>query len=365
MRKYYIYTVALLSVLLVSCGGNEFKVKGNVEGGCDTTKLVLESATNGRWLLVDSVKLSEDGDFKIVQPAPEYADIYRLRHGSQSIYFPIDSVDNIEVKTKLAKFDSDFTLSGSDHAVALMNVDKKALELTNASGAQAIEMKKAWKEQLIKTILSDPSSIVSYYIINKYINEEPLFDPLDDMDLKIIGAVANAYNTFKPTDPRTAFMVNLVLNGRSNRMREKAAGDTMYVKEVPLIDIKLQDKNGKNVNLSDVTTKGKVVVLNFTIYSAEFSPMFNKVLADVYRKHQAEGLTIYQIGYDPDEFQWRQSAANLPWITVYDPDGNQSRNLTSYNVTMVPTTFVINRKGEIVERVDDVTRLESIVSKYL
>ncbi len=365
MRKYYIYTVALMSMLLVACGGNEFKVTGNIEGGTDTTKLVLETSTNGRWFLVDSVKLSKDGDLKITQPAPEFADIYRLRHGAQSIYFPIDSVDHIEINAKISSFDKGYTLSGSDHAVALMNVDKKALELTNATGAQAAKMKEEWKKQLIKEILADPSSIVSYYIINKYINEEPLFDPLNDMDLKIIGAVANAYNTFKPNDPRTAFMVNLVLNGRSNRMQEKAKGDTMYVQEIPLIDIKLQDKNGKNVNLSSVTTQGKVVLLNFTIYSAQFSPMFNKVLADVYRKYQAHGLAIYQIGYDPDEFQWRQAAANLPWITVFDPAGNQSRNLTSYNITTVPTSFIINRKGEIVERVDDVTKLETLIKKYL
>ena len=38
--------------------------------------------------------------------------------------------------------------------------------------------------------------------------------------------------------------------------------------------------------------------------------------------------------------------------------------LATYNVTTLPVTFVINRQGELVERVDDITRLASTVNKY-
>ena len=89
------------------------------------------------------------------------------------------------------------------------------------------------------------------------------------------------------------------------------------------------------------------------------------MLADVYRKYKAQGLEIFQVGIDTEEFQWRQSAVNLPWITVYDPLGVESRNLASYNVTQVPLTYIIDRKGEIVERVTDITDLDSKVAKYM
>ena len=111
--------------------------------------------------------------------------------------------------------------------------------------------------------------------------------------------------------------------------------------------------------------QGKVTLLNFTVYSAEWSPVCNKVLADVYRKYKAQGLEIFQVGIDTEEFQWRQSAVNLPWITVYDPMGIDSRNLASYNVNQVPLTYIIDRKGEIVERVADITDLERKVAKYM
>ena len=133
---------------------------------------------------------------------------------------------------------------------------------------------------------------------------------------------------------------------------------------MPIIEIALDDNHGKMQKLSEVAKQGKVVLLNFTMYSAEFSPAFNKELADIYKRY-AGNLEIFQVSVDPDEFVWRQSAANLPWITVLDPASVQSLNLSSYNVMALPTSFIIDRNGEIVDRVDDATKLASTVAKYI
>jgi hypothetical protein len=76
-------------------------------------------------------------------------------------------------------------------------------------------------------------------------------------------------------------------------------------------------------------------------------------------------LEIYQIAFDDDEFEWKQSAKNLPWITVYNSPKVGSENLVKYNVSALPTTFIVNRKGELVERVDNPTRIASAVARYL
>lgn len=365
MRKYAYIAVAALAATMISCGGNnQFKVEGNVEDSGDSTVMVLESAENGNWYFVDSVKVKSNGSFSVSEDAPEVPGIYRLRKGSESIYFPIDSLDHITVNAKAAKFATDYTLSGSDNAVEVMNIDKKAMQLV-ASGDNAA--KEAWKKELANKILANPSGIVAYYVINKYIGDEPLYDPMVDKDLKIIGAVANAYNTFRPNDPRTNYLVNVLLDGqrRRNEMRNSATTRQLVAQEIPIIDIDLQDNHGKHRKLSDVTNKGKVVLLNFTVYQADFSPMFNKALADIYRKYETKGFEIYQVSIDPEEFQWRQSAKNLPWITVFDPMSIQSTNVASYNVSGVPTSFIINRNGEIVERIEDLAKLDSAIAKYM
>lgn len=363
--KKYILPLAIAAMTLNSCGEGGFKVSGTVEGGADTTTMVLESSNSGRWFIIDSVKTKGDGKFSISQPAPQFSDVYRLRCGENAIYFPIDSLEHIEIRTTLKNFGTDYELSGSDDAVAMMNIDKKAQSLCALPPAEFTEKAEAWKRELANTILSNPKSILAYYIINKYIGEEPLFNPVNDFDFKIIGAVANAYNSFKPNDPRTAYMVSILRDGLMRRHRATMKSDTMFVAETQLINIQLQDKKGVMQDLQKVAQRGNVLLLNFTVYSADFSPVFNKVLADVYRKYKARGLEIFQVGIDTEEFQWRQSAVNLPWITVYDPNGVNSRNLSAYNVTQVPLTYIIDRRGEIVKRITDITELEESVAKYL
>lgn len=359
MKKIKNYIIAMASVLLASCGGNTFSVTGTIEGATDTTQMVMEVSNNGMWLIADSVKFSKDGTFKVVQPANRYADVYRLRYKDKSIYFPIDSIETVEIKSNVNAFAVDYTLSGTLEAEDMMNVDKNAMQMFDADSASM----KAWKQELAQKILSAPSSIVAYYIINKYIGDRPLYNPQDKDDLKIIGAVANAYNTYKPNDPRTAYLVALTVNNR--RIASPAAVKTVEVEEIPLLEISLQDENGKVQDLSKVSGQGKVVVLNFTVYNDELSPAFNKILSDEYKKYKGRGFEIYQVAYDTDEFAWRQAAKNLPWITVYDSEGLNSMNLPRYNVGGFPAIFIINRKGEIVERVLDIEKLSSTIAKYM
>ena len=363
MKKYIYAAIAAMSAVMMSCGSsNEFKVSGNVEGGSDSIAMVLESASSGYWFFVDSVKVKGNGDFSVAQPAPSVPGIYRLRMGEQSIYFPIDSLDNITVNTKVGEFATAYTLSGTPNAELAMAIDKKAMELAKSGDQEAIA---AWKKELAQKILADPSGIVAYYVINKYIGARPVFDPADDYDLKIIGAVANAYNTFRPTDPRTQYLVNLLLDGqRRIRAARNTPASEVVVQEVPIIEIALDDNHGKMQKLTEVAKQGKVVLLSFTMYSAEFSPAYNKELSDIYKRYSGN-LEIFQVSVDPDEFAWRQSAANLPWITVLDPASIQSMNLSAYNVMVLPTAFVIDRNGDIVERVDDMTKLASTVAKYI
>lgn len=361
MKKYFYIAVVALA-MLCSCTSNEFKVDGKVEGATDSVKLVLESSSNGMWFLVDSITPGSDGSFSVSSEAPEFPNIYRLRMGDQAIYFPIDSLDHITINTKMAQYATDFTLSGSEHAEQLMKIDKEVLTL--AGGKATPEQMKAFKDKMAKEIIADPAGIVAYYIINKYVDDKPLFDPLDDQDLRIIGAVSNSFNTFRPNDPRTSYLVNILLEGQQRRRVANAPVDTIQARETSLIDITLDDYKGKSHQLSKVAASNKVVLLNFTIYQSDFSPMFNKLLNDIYSANKSKGLEIYQISVDPDNVAWLQAARNLPWITVYDPNGEQSVNVGAYAVMGVPTTFII-KNGEIVERVEDANILKTAVQRYL
>lgn len=107
------------------------------------------------------------------------------------------------------------------------------------------------------------------------------------------------------------------------------------------------------------------MILNFTAYATEWSPAFNVELNKVYEKYRQQGLEIYQVSVDENEYAWKQTAKNLPWITVLNNVAEGGKVLQQYNVGALPTTFVFNRNGELVQRVLDIDDLDSAVAKCL
>ena len=360
MKKFLL--LMTLVATLCACDGNKFHVDGTLEGANDSTVLVLEQSSNGEWLIIDSVKVNKNGQFSVSAAAPEVPTIFQLRLDDQAICFPIDSLDHLKITAKLPNMARDYTIAGSEHAEQVMKIDKDAIQFAGGKGTAA-ELQ-AWKDQLSRQIAADPSGIVAYYAINKYIDGKPLFDPMNDNDLRIIGAVANSFNSFRPNDPRTNYLVNLLLDGQRRRRAMSAPSDTVLATVAAIIDIKLQDNNGKQHSLADVAAKNSVVLLDFTAYTSDISPQLNKLLNDIYQQYHSRGLEIYQVSVDQDNVAWRQAAQNLPWITVFDPMSINSQNIGSYNVNGIPTTFII-KNGEIVERIEDATRLKAAVAKYL
>ncbi len=311
-----IHGIALMATaaLMTACTGkNEWTVNGQIEGADDQT-LLLEASTNGRWYALDSVKLPKSGNFTISHKAAGYPDIYRLRLADKTLYFPIDSIETVTVVSRADAFDKEYTLDGSDAAQRLMSVDRQLMAALAGNSGQGIQTDSVLKRELAKIMLADPAGIVSYYILNKKLNGKPLYDPTNKTDIRIIGAVANAFDQYRPNDPRTAYLKRLFLSSR-----QPSATQTVTAEEVPLIDISLYDDKGQMQKLSDAAAANKVVVLNFTVYSAEAAPAYNIELNKAYEL---------------------------------------------YNVTALPTTFIV-ANGEIAERVDDITTLQQSLARYL
>ncbi|MCM1517293.1 MAG: redoxin domain-containing protein [Pseudoflavonifractor sp.] len=357
-----IYIIAAASLMLASCGGNKWKVKGSIYGAEEKT-VTLEAADNGRWYALDSTKADNNGSFSMSREAAGYPDIYRLRVGDRTIYFPIDSTETVTVTAGMSNPEEGYSLDGSTSAVMLADVERRLNALVRQKGVDAAVNDSLFKRELGGMVIGDPAGIVTYYIISKRIDGRPLFNPDNRADLRIIGAVANAFDRYRPDDPRTGYLKSLYLNNR--KRTTTAPTDTIYASEARLFDINLLDETGKARSLAEVAGQGKVTVLNFTVYDVNASPAYNRELAKVYESRKSAGLEIYQVSVDPDEFKWRQSAKNLPWITVYNSPVDGSEALLHYNVTDLPATFIIDRQGDIVERVSDVTQLGDTVDKYL
>lgn len=348
---------------LSSCSEKKWSAEGTITGGAGKTIKVEASNGVGGWYAIDEVAIASDGTFKVAGLPFGHPELLRLSVDGQSIYLPIDSIESVSVSADAKNIASSARLSGSSTAEKLQEVNDMIAKAIAANGEDAASLNQDLKRSLAEVILRDPSDIVAYYLVFHRVGNNLLFSPEDKSDLRIIGAVANAYTQNRPSDPRTQLLKDLYLSNR--KIANNAPSDTLVAQEVKFPEIILMDETGKTRSLSDVAGNGKVVLLSFTIYSADWSSALNVELNKLYAANKGAGFEIYQIGYDGDEFAWKQSAKNLPWITVYNAPKVGDKVLIDYNVDQLPALFILNRQGDLVERVDQLNRLSAAVGRYL
>lgn len=382
--KNFVLSTLLICGVLVSCKqGDTFIVEGILKSANGDTLYLSHNSLSGVELL-DSVVLKEDGVFKFKQPAPQNPEFYQLRVGDQAIAFAVDSTETVKVDADVNDFYNSFKAEGSYTNDQLRLVDKmtgkvsheiKKLESSHAAGNiedmdfldNLDSLLVNYKSDISKIILGNPSSAAAYYAVFQKINDYLIFDPYNKKDYAMFGAVATSWSKYYPETERTKHLYNFTINALNAR-RQQERQETLMANipvqtESKLLDITLPQVNGERVTLSSL--QGKVVLLDFVVYNAEFSPAYNIELNKIYNNYKSRGLEIYQISFDSDEHFWKTSADNLPWITVRDGRSVNSSLLATYNVRDIPTAFILNREGDIVARVENLSQLPEELNKVL
>src|SRR5688572_7677488 len=110
MKKLLILLVG--SFFLYSCSSNNgYEVKGELKGA-DGETVYLEKIT-GQKVVMDSVKLGDNGKFEFVGQAPEQG-VYRLNFANQSaIDLVLDNTSKVEVTIDKEKKATDYEVKGS------------------------------------------------------------------------------------------------------------------------------------------------------------------------------------------------------------------------------------------------------------
>lgn len=374
--------LGLCMFFLSACNNSsDFTVKG-VVAGADGQLMYLENVGISNVVTLDSIKLAPGGKFKFTEKRPEYPDLYRLRLNNQLINFAVDSTETISFVADAGTFATSYSVEGSENSKAI-----KAITLAQLDANQAISrLRKEYEDKMIsdttyrmkvlaaadaykevarKYIYSAPMSTAAYFALFQQIDGLLFFDLYDRKDVKAYGAVATSYNHTYPESPRSKHLYNLTLQSmKVLRAQRPVDYSNVETKEISFLDIELPDVRGEVVKLSTVAP-GKVVLINFTAYQTEWSPALNMALGELYTKYHDQGLEIYQVSLDSDFHFWRNGASNLPWVTVHDPQSVYSQVAGLYNVKQLPALFILDRKGNLVKRVEDVKKLEADVKAVL
>ena len=348
--------------------------------------LYLEASALTGIVPLDSVKLKADGAFDFKADRPASPEFYRLRVEDKVINLSVDSTETITVRAPYDGFATAYTVEGSDNCekikqLTLMQagLQERVNRLTESMQAHAIGvddfqdslsrwMQNYKSEVSTRYIYAAPNTTAAYFALFQKLNGYLIFDPLNSkQDVRCFAAVATSLNNRYPHADRSRNLYNIVIKGMKNTRtpHRTAQADTtkIQVEETGVIDVSLRDLQGNTHRLTDL--KGKVVILDFTIYQSAASAAHNYMLRDLYDKYAARGLQIFQVSLDADEHFWKTTADNLPWICVRDPQGVYSAYASAYNVQNLPTLFLVNRNNDLSLRGEAIKNLEEEVQKLL
>lgn len=115
--------------------------------------------------------------------------------------------------------------------------------------------------------------------------------------------------------------------------------------------------------------RGKVVLVNFWATDCPGCVTEMPKLVQTYQKYKDHGLATVAVAmdYDPPNYVLAYAEKNaLPFPVALDPSGNLAKAFK--DVKLIPTTFVIDKQGRILQRIvgePDLPTLHALIEKEL
>lgn len=375
--------LAACALTIASCQQNKFHVNGNITDAKDSV-LYFENMSLDGPVVLDSVKLGEDGAFSFSGESAGAPEFYRLRIARNIINVSIDSTETVEFKASYPTMAVQYEVKGSDNCEKIKELsilqnkllnDALAIErnpsLSVKQSADSINsLVETYKEKVkLNYIFKEPGKAYSYFALFQALGNRLIFNPRENQeDIRVFAAVATSWDTFYPEAERGQNLHNIALEGLKTlriieSQKQGPAIDMSKVGVSNIIDISLIDNKGQRRNLTDL--KGQVVLLDFHAFAMDGSTQRIMQLREVYNKYHSRGLEIYQVSVDPDEHFWKTQTAALPWVCVHDADNLQSQYLQRYNVGSVPTFFLIDRSNALYKRDIQIKNLDAEIESLL
>lgn len=116
-------------------------------------------------------------------------------------------------------------------------------------------------------------------------------------------------------------------------------------------ELEFPDPDGKMRKLSDL--RGKVVLVDFWASWCGPCRRENPNVTNIYSKYHDKGFEVFSVSLDSDAASWKRAieADKLVWPNhVSDLRKWQSKAAAIYGVSSIPSTFLLDKEGRIVQR---------------
>jgi peroxiredoxin len=378
MSRFSRIILIVAAVVGLAACARTAKVSGVLDGA-PSADVVVKVLNVNHYQVLDTLKTDASGKFScsvdVAKGQPEF--VYIFHNDKKIASLLLEAGDRVSVKADTL---GTSVVEGSEESLKLAAVEAefaaaKALlaeiseKLQSASSSQA----SALRAQLSKAYVDYYRSRVSYIMNNsRSLTVVPVMYQSFSESLPVFGQstdalhFCNAADTLEMVYPDSKYVKALRKEAQKRLNQMELFSRVAAAETVDFLEIELPDQNGKKVKLSDV--HNKVTLVYFWTASDAAQKMFNlDALLPVYKKYHDNGFNIYHVSLDVDNGMWARvmQEQKLPWTNVSDISGGASRYALAYNLSSVPSAFVIGGNGLAGTTVKDAKSLEEAVAKAL
>lgn len=131
------------------------------------------------------------------------------------------------------------------------------------------------------------------------------------------------------------------------------------------LDFTVTDLKGDSIKLSSL--KGKVLILDFWASWCGPCRFSNKYLVKLYSKYKDKGLEILSVSLDEEIKDWKKAVTKdkITWIQGIDRGGWDAMAAIKWQVDALPSSFVVNKNGDVVAINAEKDELEKKIKELL
>ncbi len=327
-----------------------------------SSEVVVKLLNVNQYEVLDTLKTDASGKFtykvNVEEGQPEFVYIYYKDKRVASLL--LEAGDKVSVSADTL---GNYTVQGSEESSRLAIVEQEysaaqkrlqtlADQMETASDDEVAALRQAlgkeyigYYRQCVKYILENSRSLTVVPVLYQNFGPElPVFAQSTDAIhfVNMADSLALAY-------PQSKYVRALRKEAERRHGYMELEAKLRTAAAVGFPDIVLPDINAEQIRLSEVDSK--VIMLFFWDPSNVNQKMFNlDILESLYNDYHKKGFEIYQVALTTDKAAWAQivKKQNLPWINVCDRLGAASQYVTTYNIPVLPATYII-ADGELVD----------------